>query len=141
MFCNQCGSIVPDGAKFCPKCGAPVEIAQPVEPTEPVQPAEPAQPVPPTPQPAYAPSAAPAQACPPNHLVKSIIFTCLLCWPFGIPAIVNAAGVNSAYNSGNYELAAQKSANAQKWCKTTLIVGIIFWAVYLTIIIIAAIFA
>ena len=28
MFCNKCGSELPDGAKFCKKCGAPVKAAQ-----------------------------------------------------------------------------------------------------------------
>lgn len=25
MFCNQCGQKLPDDARFCPDCGAPVE--------------------------------------------------------------------------------------------------------------------
>ncbi len=29
MFCNQCGSQVPDGKSFCPKCGAAQTAAQP----------------------------------------------------------------------------------------------------------------
>lgn len=26
MYCTKCGAQVPDGAKFCPKCGAPVAV-------------------------------------------------------------------------------------------------------------------
>ena len=29
MFCQQCGCQLADGAKFCPRCGAPVEAAVP----------------------------------------------------------------------------------------------------------------
>ncbi len=32
MFCSQCGQQVPEGANFCPACGAPV--ATPAEPAE-----------------------------------------------------------------------------------------------------------
>lgn len=31
MFCNQCGTQVEDGIKFCPKCGAGVAAAAPQE--------------------------------------------------------------------------------------------------------------
>jgi len=31
MICKNCGSEIPDTAKFCPKCGAKVEIEKPIE--------------------------------------------------------------------------------------------------------------
>ena len=35
MFCKYCGAQVPDGAKFCPKCGASLmEEAAPAQPEE-----------------------------------------------------------------------------------------------------------
>ena len=40
---------------------------------------------------------------PDNHLVGAILATLFCCVPFGIVAIVQAAQVNSAYNSGNYD--------------------------------------
>ena len=35
--------------------------------------------------------------------------------PLGIVAIVQASGVDSAYNAGNYEEAERKSKSAKKW--------------------------
>ncbi len=39
MFCNNCGSQIPDGTKFCNNCGASQEVSQPVQTvqTAPVQ--------------------------------------------------------------------------------------------------------
>ena len=67
MFCNQCGNPIPDGATFCPVCGAKSEeMMQPA--TEPMQAAQPvqtvtesvpdmAQPMAPVQQPAAQPAA------------------------------------------------------------------------------------
>jgi len=40
MFCQNCGTQLPEGVKFCPECGAPVEIVEPLR-SEPI-PEEPA---------------------------------------------------------------------------------------------------
>lgn len=32
MYCSQCGQPVPEGANFCPACGAPVAATAPSEP-------------------------------------------------------------------------------------------------------------
>ena len=61
-------------------------------------------------------------ARPDNNLVKSII-AILLCWPFGIPAIINSQKVNSLYDSGNYAAAEEASKQASKWSKIGIIVG------------------
>ncbi|WP_173443949.1 zinc-ribbon domain-containing protein [Selenomonas ruminantium] len=46
MFCGKCGTKMPEGARFCPECGAPAaEVSQNTVPMPPVQPAQP--PVPP----------------------------------------------------------------------------------------------
>ena len=46
MFCQNCGTQLPEGVKFCPECGAPVVISEPLreEPTveEPAIAADPA---------------------------------------------------------------------------------------------------
>ena len=49
MFCESCGSFIPDGQSFCSNCGA--AAPQPVQPA--AQPVQPLQGVPVTPQPAY----------------------------------------------------------------------------------------
>ena len=49
MFCENCGSQIPDGSAICPACGTAARLdlagAQPVAPVAPVQPVAPAQPV------------------------------------------------------------------------------------------------
>lgn len=76
----------------------------------------------------------PMQPMPKTWLVESILVTIFCCLPFGIVGIVNAAAVSSAYNTGNYMLAQEKSKAAKKWTMWGLIVGlvgiilyVIFW--------------
>lgn len=52
MFCESCGSFIPDGQSFCSNCGAPASqpaaqpVSQPVAAAQPVQPvAQPVQPI------------------------------------------------------------------------------------------------
>jgi hypothetical protein len=51
----------------------------------------------------------------PNYLWQSIVVTVLCCLPFGIPAIVYAAKVDSLRASGDIPGAMQASANAKMW--------------------------
>lgn len=112
IYCPECGAEMSDAAYSCPKCGRPMRPA--AEATEIQTPCE----------------KAPMPPCPETHLAKAIVFTALLCFPFGIPGIVNAAGVHTAYATGDYELAVERSQKAAKWCKYSLIAGIIFWVLY-----------
>ena len=68
---------------------------------------------------------------PSNHLAFAIVSTLLFCLPFGIPAIVNASKVNRLWNQGQYNEAYAASARAKKWCITSLILGIVFWVIYI----------
>ena len=54
MFCNHCGAQVPDGAKFCPKCGGALTSDSEAPQAEAPQP-QPAPRPEPT-RPAYAPA-------------------------------------------------------------------------------------
>ena len=69
---------------------------------------------------------APQQPVPPTHLVGAILVTLFCCLPFGIVAIIKAANTSSAISQGNYEQAAQSSAEAMKWIKWSIICGVIY---------------
>lgn len=125
IFCSECGAQTSDSASFCPQCGKP--LAKPMTPT-----AE-------TPVTAVPTPPSGAKVCPETHLAKAIIVTILCCWPFGIPAIVNAAAVSNEFVAGHYDVAVQKSENAKKWCNYAIIAGVVFWVLYIAVIAICAI--
>lgn len=52
----------------------------------------------------------------PNYLVPAILCTVFCCLPFGIPAIVFAAQVNSKLQAGDVTGAMASSAKAKRWC-------------------------
>lgn len=62
---------------------------------------------------------------PPNYLVQSILTLVCCCWPLAIPAIINAAKVNSAFASGDYAGAQAASASAKKWSTLSAICGVV----------------
>ena len=76
---------------------------------------------------------------PDNNLVWAILATLLCCWPFGIPAIINASKVDKLWMSGQHEQAIAASNDAKKWATMSAGVAIIFWIIYILIIIIVAI--
>lgn len=116
--CPECNTQISDAATTCPQCGAP--LTKPVADNP-------------------LPAGNNIPECPETHLAKSIILTIICCWPLGIPAIVNAASVNSAYIAGRYDVALQKSKDAEKWCKYCLIGGIAFWVLYILLIVIISV--
>ena len=61
---------------------------------------------------------------PSNYMVGSII-AIFCCWPFAIPAIVNAAKVNSEWAAGNAAGAEAASQSAKKWMTIAFVLGII----------------
>ena len=114
ITCRECGAQISDAATTCHQCGSPVVTAG-------------------APQPYQSNN---NQICPETHLTKAILVTLFCCWPLGIPAIVNAAGVSNAFASGNYQLALQKSNDAEKWSKYCIIAGVIFWILYAIVMVI-----
>ena len=62
---------------------------------------------------------------PKNWLVESILVTIFCCLPFGIVGIVNAASVNSKFNSGDYEGALNSARRAGNWAKAGFGFGLI----------------
>lgn len=74
------------------------------------------------------------QVKPDNYLAWAIVTTLCCCMPFGVVAIVNAAGVDSAWSRGDYDEALLKSQNAAKWCKLSAVVGGIVIFLYIVIL-------
>lgn len=70
---------------------------------------------------------------PASHLGYAIFVTVACCWPFGIPAIVNASRVSRLYNEGNYDGAVAAAAAAKKWANIALIVGIVLGVLFTVI--------
>lgn len=68
MFCQNCGSQIPDKVQFCAQCGAKADAAGPVDPAYTPAPS-PAYAPPPTP--AYTPAPSPAYAPPPKKKKKT----------------------------------------------------------------------
>ena len=60
----------------------------------------------------------------PNYLWQSIVCTACCCIPFGIPAIVYAAQVNTKVAQGDLEGARKSSKNAKMWCWIALGAGV-----------------
>lgn len=112
--CYECNTQISDAATTCPNCGAPVRKPQVVNS-----------------QPSGQHN---SNVCPDTHLTKAILVTIFCCWPLGIPAIVNAAGVSNAFLAGQYDLALQKSKNAGKWCRYSIIAAIAVWVIYILFI-------
>jgi Interferon-induced transmembrane protein/GYF domain 2 len=52
----------------------------------------------------------------PNYMVQSILVTLFCCMPFGIPAIVNAARVDTKVGAGDLAGALESSRKARMWC-------------------------
>ena len=55
------------------------------------------------------------QKPPKTYLVESILITLFCCWPLGIPAIINAAKVESKFYAGDINGANEASKKAKKW--------------------------
>ena len=113
MYCRKCGGFNEDGAATCSRCGAPL-----------VQPAE-AVPV--------------TQEKIPNYLVWAILSTVLCCLPFGIVAIIYAAGVNAKARAGDIAGAMESSRKAKMWCWIAFGCGLAAIAIQLILMIIGGI--
>ncbi len=66
---------------------------------------------------------------PSNHLAGAIVAT-VLCWPFGLPSILNAVKVNKLWYAGDQAGAIAAANAAHKWMKVSIILTIVFWALY-----------
>ncbi|MDR2065263.1 MAG: CD225/dispanin family protein [Prevotellaceae bacterium] len=71
------------------------------------------------------------QKMPPNYLWQAIVVTILCCWPFGIPAIVNASRVQKRFLEGDYAGAEKASSNAKTWSIVSLVSGLVVLIIYI----------
>ena len=74
---------------------------------------------------------------PKNWLVESILVTLFCCLPFGIVGIINAANVNSRYDTGDIAGALAASKEAGRWTKIGFFVGlgvIALWLIFYVLI-------
>lgn len=67
---------------------------------------------------------------PNNYLALAIISTILCCWPFGIPAIINASKVDGLWLSGHQDEAYEAAAKAKKWSIISMVCALVFWIIY-----------
>lgn len=125
-FCIQCGQPIEGDSSFCTNCGAPVQPeTQPQEPQPTAQQPQP-QPV----------QQQPVGPKPRNFLALSILATLFCCLPFGIPAIIFAAQVDSNWNAGRYQEARDASRKAKTWMLVSVILGALIVIAYIALIII-----
>lgn len=125
-FCIQCGQPIEGDSSFCTNCGAPVQPeTQPQEPQPTAQQPQP-QPV----------QQQPVGPKPRNFLALSILATLFCCLPFGIPAIIFAAQVDSNWNAGRYQEARDASRKAKTWMLVSVILGALIVIAYTALIIV-----
>ena len=106
MYCTKCGTQNDDGAAKCIQCGDALQGVQ-----------------------QFASGAAkPIEVS--NYLVQAILVTLFCCIPFGIPAIVFAAQVNSKVASGDDAGAIKASKQAKMWCWISFGVGLAIGIIY-----------
>ena len=117
MYCRNCGSVLPDGAKFCTNCGCGLT-------------ADPGQ-------------ASAGYSCgnvsgrrgrPASYLALSIIVTLYCCIPFGIVSIVYASKVDSCWNNGLEDEARENSRKARNWALWGMGLVVLFYVIYLLLI-------
>lgn len=118
MFCRNCGAELPEGSRFCPKCGSSL-----------------------TDSPVSRPAVAPAGGVrPPTYLVLSILVTVCCCVLFGIIGIVYASKVDPAWNAGRYDEARSYSRKARNWALLGLLLSIVIGILYV-ILVLAGLFS
>ena len=73
---------------------------------------------------------------PPGNYLVWAIFSILMCWPLGIPAIVFSSQVNSKFSSGDYQGAEDSSRKAKLFSLISTIGFGVIVLIYIIVIII-----
>ena len=139
MICKNCGAQLPEGTAFCTNCGCAVEAPQ----AQPAQPQYQAQPQPTYQQPMYGQTyAAQPVGAQPNTLILGILS--LVFCELGIVGLILA--IIARKKGKAYIAQGGQLTGAAKVGHILALVGLIlsicymaFWAIYLVVIIIAAI--
>ncbi|MBO8477576.1 MAG: CD225/dispanin family protein [Bacteroidetes bacterium] len=115
MFCRNCGTELPDDAKFCTNCGCSM--------TE-------------VPAAGYAGHESRyADERPSTYMALSIIVTILCCAPFGILGIIYASKVDSCWSAGLFREARENSRRARNWSLLGIGLCVLFWIAYILLIV------
>ena len=107
MYCPKCGAKNDDNAFKCMSCGAIFQQGSQFV-------------------------AQPAKVS--NYLVPAILCTIFCCLPFGIPAIIFAAQVNTKLAAGDVEGATEASKKAKIWCFVAFGLGLVGGIMYAALI-------
>jgi hypothetical protein len=116
VYCPSCGKEIADTALFCEKCGRQLSWLAPQEGGQ------------------YRPAMRERIPDIPSHLGWAIAGL-ILCWPFGIAAIVNATRVDSWILRGEIARAEEASRKAKKFGRIAVWVFVAFLVIYAAIII------
>ncbi len=108
MKCSRCQTEIDDNAAVCPNCNAPIGVSPAVQPNV---------------------------VTIKSHLVDAILVTIFCCWPFGIPAIVQAARTNALLKNGKIAEAEKASKSAATWVLVSLILGLVGIGIYVLILV------
>lgn len=114
MYCNKCGSLIPDNSKFCPKCGKNLQEDTRFQCETSRYDQDERQ-----------------SSCPSNYLWLSILTTILCCLPFGIVGIVYSSKVDSSWLAGDGLAAKDYSNKAKNWSLIGIGVSAFIWLIYI----------
>lgn len=104
MFCEKCGSQVNQGEVFCQNCGNQIGNNNNYYQTNVLNTGR-----------------TTTDKNPTMYIVFAVLEIVLCCWPLGIPALIYAAGANTALKNGDIETVESKL----KTSKIFLLIGII----------------
>ena len=121
--CPNCQSPIPDGAQFCPRCGAANPSFGPGAPRDGYAGAPHAG--------AYGHGGTAAAQSIPDYLVQSILVTLCCCIPLGIVAIIFSVQTRSKKEAGDVSGAMESSRKAKMWCWIAFGLGIVMNIVWL----------
>lgn len=78
------------------------------------------------PQPQPKQETAPAEPCPPNYLVWTVLVTVMCCVPLGVISLIYSSQVKTKYNAGDIEGAKKASSKTELWLILAFVLGLIY---------------